>query len=115
MAKIDKADGECEKPLAFLGKTKEILRDLPKDVMQDIGHQLYLVQCGDNPSNWEPVSRVGQGAMELKVWAKDGTYRVLYVAKFVDAVYVLHVFKKTTPKIPDKEIEVAKANYSTIP
>ena len=52
--------------------------------------------------------------MEMRVWSDDGTYRVLYVAKFKEAVYVLHTFKKTTQKISQKDIDIAIANYKSI-
>jgi len=41
---------------------------------------------------------VGRGVEELRVWDESGTYCVIYVARFAEAVYVLHAFQKKSPK-----------------
>lgn len=45
---------------------------------------------------------------------RHGAFRVLYVAKFEDAVYVLHCFQKTTQKTEQRDIELARARYKTV-
>lgn len=52
--------------------------------------------------------------MEIRVWDDSGTYRIIYVAKFKDAVYVLHAFKKTTEEISEKDINIAKKRYKDL-
>lgn len=49
-------------------------------------------QQGKEPDDWKPVSTVGTGVQEIRIWDESGTYRLLYVAKFDEAVYVLHAF-----------------------
>lgn len=44
----------------------------------------------------------------------DGAFRVIYVAKFEDAVYVLHCFQKKTQKTEQRDLDVAKARYKAI-
>jgi phage-related protein len=46
--------------------------------------------------------------VELRVWDEAGTFRVVYVAKFIDAVYVLHCFQKKTQQTAKRDIELAK-------
>jgi len=41
---------------------------------------------------------IGPGACEIRVRDSTGAYRVIYVAKFTDAVYVLHAFQKKSQK-----------------
>jgi phage-related protein len=55
---------------------------------------------------------VGKGVEELRVWDDSGTYRVIYVARLQDAVYVLHAFQKKTKATSKHDLEVAKARYS---
>lgn len=102
------------KPVRFCGNSLEVIRDLPSEVKSDLGYKVEQLQRGINPADCSPIKRVGPGAMEMRVWSDDGTYRVLYVAKFKEAVYVLHTFKKTTQKISQKDIDIAIANYKSI-
>ena len=50
---------------------------------------------------------VGSAVAEIRIWDEAGTFRVIYVAKFADAVYVLHCFQKKTQKTAQKDIELS--------
>ena len=102
------------KPLRFLGNTLKTLRDFPSDAMQDAGYQLDKVQRGKQPDDFKPVPSIGVGVEELRIWDESGTYRLIYTARFADAVYVLHAFQKKTQAISRKDIEIAKARFSQI-
>jgi predicted XRE-type DNA-binding protein len=65
----------------------------------------------DCTSDWKPMSTVGAGAGEIRIKDEAGIYRVIYVAKFEEAVYVLHVFEKKTQKTRKADIALAKARY----
>lgn len=54
---------------------------------------------------------VGPGACEIRLQDRSGAYRVLYVAKFEDAVYVLHCFQKKTQATEKHDIDLAKSRY----
>ena len=82
------------KPVHFVGSSREDLRGLLDDARETAGHQLFKVQQGKAPDDWKPIPTVGAGVNEIRVSEESGTYRVLYVAKFEEAVYVLHVFEK---------------------
>jgi phage-related protein len=69
-----------------------------------------LIQAGRSAGDWKPIPVVGTGVIEIRVHA-DSEYRVFYVAKFEDAVYVLHVFAKKTRKAPSFDIEPGKKRY----
>ncbi len=56
---------------------------------------------------------VGTGAYEIRVHAR-GEYRVFFVAKFAEGVYVLHAFEKKSQKTPRSDIEVAKKRLSDV-
>ncbi len=62
------------------------------------GHELFMVQCNRPPTDWKPMSGIGPGACEIRIRVAAGAYRVIYVARFEDAVYVLHAFQKKTQK-----------------
>ncbi len=67
-----------------------------------------MVQIGRDPDDWKPLSIVGSGASEIRVRDEAGAFRVIYVAKFEDVVYVLHAFQKKTQKISHADLEMAR-------
>ena len=79
----------------------------PSDARREVGHQLGRVQQGLSPTDWKPMSSVGAGVMEIRVHTRL-EHRVFYVAKFDDAVYVLHAFEKRTRATPPNAIELAR-------
>jgi phage-related protein len=75
---------------------------------------LDQVQRGRQPSDFKPMATVGKGVEELRVWDDTGTYRVIYLARLKDAVYVLHAFQKKTRTTSRQDIEIAKARYAEL-
>jgi phage-related protein len=59
------------------------------------------------------MKEVGAGVREIRIHVL-GEWRVLYVAKFVDAVYVIHAFQKKTQKTRIEDIELARKRYREI-
>ena len=102
------------KPICFLGNSLECLREFPEDARQDAGYQLDQVQRGRQPSDVKPIPAVGKGVEELRVWDDTGTYRVIYVARLREAVYVLHAFQKKTQATRKHDIEAAKCRYAEL-
>ena len=98
------------KPIQWLGDSLDRLRRFPHPARREIGYQLSLIQNGRSASDWKPVPVVGAGVIEIRVHA-EGEYRMFYVAKFEDAVYVLHVFVKKTRKASSLDIELGKRRY----
>jgi len=98
------------KPLEFLGSSLDDLKAFPAEARRAAGFELSFVQRGVEPSDWKPMKEVGIGVMELRVHVL-GEWRVLYVAKFVRAVYVIHAFQKKTRKTRREDIELARARY----
>ena len=62
----------------------------------------------------KPMSTIGAGVQEIRVWDESGTYRMLYVAKFEEAVYLLHVFEKRSQKTAKGDIQLAKSRYTDL-
>ena len=97
-------------PIGWRGSTLRELRQWPSDIRQRVGYELYRVQQGFEPSDWRPMSAVGPGVAEIRVHA-EREYRVLYVARFAEAVYVLHVFIKVTPRTRLHDLELSRTRY----
>ena len=98
------------KPVAWLGDSREAVKDFPQIARQRAGRQLARVQDGLEPADWRPMPSIGLGVSEIRVRA-DGQYRLIYVAKFLEAVYVLHAFQKKARKTSPADIELARTRY----
>jgi phage-related protein len=102
------------KPVHFVGSSREDLRELPETVQETAGFQLFKVQQGREPDDWKPMTTVGPGVQELRVRDESGIYRMFYVTKFQEAVYVLHVFEKRSQKTARPDIELGKNQYADL-
>ncbi|MGQ0583418.1 MAG: type II toxin-antitoxin system RelE/ParE family toxin [Reyranella sp.] len=99
------------KPVVFRGDSLERLRRFPASVRQDAGYQLERLQRGTTPDDFKPMSTIGAGVQEIRVRDAAGAFRVIYVARFEEAVYVLHAFQKKTAKTAPLDIELARQRY----
>jgi phage-related protein len=98
------------KQVQWVGSSKRDVSEFPDEARRETGAQLFLVQCGLEPKDWKPMPTVGAGVNEIRVQA-GGQWRVLYVAKFEEAVYVLHAFGKKTQRTTKADIETATKRY----
>src|SRR6478672_4686555 len=101
------------KRIQWLGTSLNAVREFPVDARIFIGQELRLVQSGVMPSDFKPMLTVGSGAYEIRVRAGN-QYRVIYVAKFSDSIYVLHAFIKKTPKTAQSDLDIAKSRYAAM-
>ena len=99
------------KPIEFCGSAREDLRDFPQAARREAGFQLDLVQRGLEPENWKPMSTIGAGVREIRIADAGGAFRVMYVAKFAAALYVLHCFQKKTQRTRESDVELAARRY----
>jgi len=99
------------KPIEFRGSALDDLRAFPRAARREAGYQLDQVQRGREPDDWKPMNTVGQGVREIRIRDAAGAFRVLYVAKFEDAVYVLHCFQKKTQKTRKADLDLAGQRY----
>ena len=102
------------KPLHFIGASRESLRDFPEAVQDDAGFSLYQIQTGRAPDDWRPMPDIGSGAGEIRIRDAAGIFRVFYVAKFIEAVYVLHCFQKKTPQTAARDIEIGRMRFKQL-
>jgi phage-related protein len=102
------------KDVRFAGSSLDDLKKFPASARRDAGFELSNVQSGLQPSDWKPMSTVGSGVGEIRIRDEAGIYRVIYVAKFEEAVYVLHAFEKKTRKTSKADIALARARYKAL-
>jgi len=99
------------KPVEFRGSALDDLRAFPAAARREAGYQLDQIQRGREPDDWKPMNAVGRGVREIRIRDVAGAFRVLYVAKFDDAVYVLHCFQKKTQKTSKADLNLAAQRY----
>jgi len=81
---------------------------------QDAGYQLDKVQRGLQPDDFKAMPTIGKGVEEIRIRDDSGIYRVIYAARFADAVFVLHAFEKKTQRTSQRDIEIAKARFREV-
>lgn len=99
------------KPVEFRGSSLDDLRAFPTAARREAGYQIDRLQQGREPDDWKPMGTVGPGVREIRIGADDGAYRVIYVARFEDAIYVLHCFQKKTQQTRKTDLDLAVKRY----
>lgn len=102
------------KPVRFLGDSLKCLRDFPEDAKQDAGYQLDKVQRGEQPDDFKPMSSIGKGVEEIRIRDESGIHRVVYAARFSEAVYVLHAFQKKSQATTKRDLEIVRERYAQL-
>lgn len=98
------------KPIRWLGDSLNRVREFPEEARHAAGTELRHVQQGESPADWKPMATVGAGVNEIRVHG-GREYRLLYVAKFAETVYVLHAFEKKARRTPKRDIDLAAKRY----
>ena len=86
---------------------------LPRNRVEGLGFELWEVQQGKEPSDSKPMPSVGLGVKEIRVHV-DGAYRVIYIARFSEAVYVLHAFEKKSRKTAKADLDLARDRFRAL-
>ncbi|SRR6266508_6971324 len=103
----------AEKSLIWLGDSRDAIRRFPDAARQIAGFQLWRVQQGLEPSDWKPTSSVGPGVQEIRIHT-GAEHRVFYVARFTEAIYVLHAFEKRTRRTAKSDVDLARDRLSLL-
>jgi phage-related protein len=99
------------KPARFIDSSRKDLGDMPEEARKNLGRELMMVQLGGEPDDFKPMPIIGPGSYEIRYRDNSGAFRLIYVAKFSDAVYVLHAFQKKTPTTAKSDIDLAANRY----
>ncbi len=102
-----------EKPLAWIASSLQDLRAFPAEARRAAGYQLGRVQQGLMPDDWKPMTTVGVGVYEIRIHTQL-EHRVFYVAKYEEAVYVIHAFEKRTPQTLETDIALARRRLADL-
>lgn len=104
------------KKAIFRGNSLDDIRSFPEAAKKDAGYAIDDLQQGRMPCDFKPMPDVGSGVYEIRIStppSKD-QYRVFYIAKFEDAVYILHAFHKKTQKTSNRDMEAGRRQYKAL-
>jgi phage-related protein len=99
-----------DQPINWIGSSRDDVGSCPEDARRKAGFQLRAVQRGEDPVDFKPISTVGKGVREIRIRTEDA-YRIFYVARFEEAVYVLHAFQKKTQKTTKQDLKIGQQRY----
>jgi phage-related protein len=102
------------KDLAFLGDSLDALRSFPDPARRMAGFQLDRVQRGLEPFDWKPMNSIEPGVQEIRVRDEHEAFRVIYLARLSDAVYVLHCFQKKSQRTTQQDVDVARRRLNEL-
>lgn len=103
-----------EKEIRWVGSSYDDLLHFPYEARREAGFQLGKVQAGIEPDDWRAFEDVGAGVREIRIRESNGIYRVMYVAKFSEAIYIVHCFQKKTQATSKHDKDIAKTRYRAI-
>ena len=100
-----------EHELIFWGNSRDELLKFPDEARREAGYQLHKAQVGLEPADFKPMTTVGLGVEEIRIREESGAFRVFYIARLDEVVYVLHAFQKKSQQTPQKDIELGQKQY----
>ena len=98
-----------------IGDSLEVLSGFPDEVKLTMGFNVRRLQEG-RPliCSVRPMPSIGKGVFELKDQDDAGWYRLIYLARVEDTIYVLHCFKKNTAKTTKSDLNAAEARLKLV-
>lgn len=101
--------------VSWEGDSLDVLKTWPADIRVDFGHSLREMQAGRSATlDVRPMTSIGSGVFELKTEDDKTWYRLIYLARIDDVIYVLDCFEKDTRKTEKKDIHTASARLAQV-
>jgi phage-related protein len=97
-----------------MGDSLQQIRRFPDKARKQTGAELFRIQCGLEAADWKPMASVGAGVREIRVRDEAEAFRVMYVTRFNNAVYVLHAFQKKSQKTEQRDLDLASTRLRQI-
>ena len=100
--------------IAWEGDSLEAVRSFPKPVREGLGAELFRLQLGERPLDSRPMKSIGAGVHELRDRDDAGWYRVIYLRKVGNTIYVLHAFRKQSARTGKRDLSVAEQRLKSV-
>jgi len=89
------------------------LRAFAPYAKSSLGRELRRVQLGLMPRDWKPTTDVGAGVVEIRVRTAVA-HRMIYVAKYPEAIYVLHAFEKRSQRTSQRDLAITRRRLAEV-
>lgn len=93
--------------------SRRSIKAFPVEARYRAGLELQRVQEGRTPTDWKPMPGVEPGTMEIRIHTPS-EHRIVYLAKFPEAIYVLHCFERKTQKTTQIDLQYARSAYEEV-
>jgi phage-related protein len=101
--------------LSWEGNSLEVLKEWPREIQRDFGLSLLKLQDAERPTlAARPMQSIGQGVFELKAEDDAAWYRVIYLSRIEDTIYVLDSSTKKTRKTEKNDLNRAQARLKRV-
>lgn len=110
----EELEGPLVATVAWEGDSREVLQSFPDGVRQNLGFQLWQLQLGEKATDYRPLPSVGAGVFELRDQDERAWYRVVYLSRVDDVIYVLHCFEKKSREMPRRDFDTAKRRLRAV-
>jgi phage-related protein len=99
----------------WVGDARQVLSSFPDPVKGVFGYSLRRLQKGLLPDcDARRLESVGKGVWELKTADERTWYRVIYLTRIGDALYILHAFEKSSRKTDRRDLAIAESRLRTV-
>lgn len=99
----------------WMGDAKEVLSAFPQEIKSIFGYSLRRLQKGLVPDcDARRMESIGKGVWELKTADERAWYRVIYLTRIGNALYVLHAFEKTSRKTDRRDLSIAESRLRLV-
>jgi phage-related protein len=103
--------------ILWQGDARKIARRFPKGARNALGKELTRIQLGLQPRDGKWLNDIGPGVQEIRIAYSKEAYRVIYVARLANCIYILHAFHKKAKKgiaTPKEELDLASRRYKDL-
>ncbi len=100
--------------ICWEGNSLEIVKSFPKTIRQELGLDIRRLQQGTMPKDSRPMKSIGQGVFELRQRDSNGWYRLVYLSRVRNTLYMLHGFTKKSAKTSRRDIATATSRLKDV-
>ena len=100
--------------VSWEGDSKEVLQSFPEAARQNLGFDLWQLQQGEKPGDYRPLPSIGAGVFELRDQDERAWYRLIYLSRIENVIYVLHCFEKKSREVPRRDFEKARQRLQAV-
>jgi len=112
---VSKVSERTPAEIHWEGDSRDIIAGFPEPIRADLGFSLWQLQQGEMPaSEARRMESIGPGVWELKEQDERAWYRIIYLAKIDNVIYVLHCFKKQSRKTDERDLTLTKKRLAQV-